>query len=358
MKNTRYDANRRRSIVVMAAALLGILALPAGASSAEKGATGEQVLHGMYRGGLLYCDEGYYRNKAGDDCYRLPEVDGGRWKNGALYCNNGYVKMVEKKQGEEASPGDMSCHKLPEIANAVYSGYRPYCTGGHVMVEGPKCVPQSSVHDPSEILTTVALEKDLCPEGYREAAGACYFTGLKAKSVEAGEMEVQGIRLGMGERQAKAALEAEGYREVSYGFIKTEANGTKKSIEYKLGVPDSREDKYRRLIRISYKQVYPKSLRFDVAEVEAKMKERFGEPDEQRKSSPKEFSIAYKDGGRSSDLEPVFSINARNDFRGQFLVMSLQDPGLAQRLLDEHRAQAEAKAKKTEMAKPAASIDF
>ena len=70
-------------------------------------------------------------------------MEGGRWKNGALHCNNGYVKMVEKKQGEEASPEDLSCHKLPEIANAVYSGIQAYCTGGYAMVEGPKCAPQS-----------------------------------------------------------------------------------------------------------------------------------------------------------------------------------------------------------------------
>lgn len=118
------------------------------------------------------------------------------------------------------------------------------------------------------------------------------------------------------------------------------------------------EEKYRRLVRISYKQESPTSLRLDIAEVEARMKQRFGEPDEQTKRGAEEFSLAYKDGGTLSQSDPVLYINARKGFPGQFLLMSLQDPGLRQRLLDQHRAGMEANDQKAELAKPAASIDF
>ncbi len=325
---------------------------------AGEGAEGKEILHGSYMYGELRCDTGYYRNSAGDNCLPLPEVAGGRWKNNALSCNSGYVKMIDGEPGAEVSPENLSCRKLPEIPNAVYNWSRPTCTSGYVMVEGPKCVPRSSIKDPSEILASAAWQKYMCPEGYRASGGDCYYTGLKAKTVKAGEMDLQGVRLGMGEQEVGAILKAKGYSEVRYGFVKTEPNGTKKTIEYKVGVNGSEQEKYRRLVRISYKQDYPTSLRFDIAEVEAQMKDRFGEPDEQSNKSAKEFSLAYKDGGRSSQSDPVLHINARKDFRGQFLHMSLQDPGLQQRLLEEHRAEVKANKQKTELAKPAASIDF
>jgi hypothetical protein len=325
---------------------------------AGEGGEGKEILHGSYMYGELRCDPGYYRNTAGDNCLPLPEVAGGRWKNNALYCNSGYVKMIDGEPGAEVPPDKLSCRKLPEIPNAVYNWSNPTCTSGYVMVEGPRCVPRSSVKDRSEILSSAAWQRYMCPEGYRASGGECYYTGLKAKSASAGEMELQGLRLGMAESEVGTTLKANGYSEMSYGFVMTEPNGTKKTIEYKVGVPGSKEAQYRRLVRINYKQEFPTSLRFDLAEVEAKMKDRFGEPDEQAKKSAKEFSLAYKDGGRSSQSDPVLYINARKDFRGQFLMMSLQDPGLQQRLQQDHRAAVEAKKRKAELAKPAASIDF
>ncbi len=355
--------NRGRTQAQVEQCMHGIVrVLPPGtdwrAALAGDGPEGKATLHGSYSGGLLRCDRGYYRNDAGDDCIRLPEVTGGKWLGKRLFCHDGYIRMVEGDKDKEDSPTHQSCRKLPEIANAVYRATMPACTTGYALVDGPECAPQSTVRDPSLLLSPTAWRKYMCPEGYRESAGTCFHTGLKAKTARAGGMELQGIRLGMGEDEIRGILEAKGYSKVSYGFMKKEPNGTKKVIEYKVGVAGSQDPKYRRLVHIKYKQDYPTSLRFDIAEIEAKMKERFGEPDRQKKKSDNEFSLSYRDGGMTSNMEPIFTVNARKDFRGQSLWMALQDPGLQQRLLDEHRAEAAGKKQQVELAKPAANIDF
>ncbi len=331
--------------------------------------SGKDLSHGSYSGGVLRCDPGYYKKK--NDCVALPDIEGGQWLGVKLQCKDGYIKYKDR-EGPNLSPTEQRCVKMPEIANARYRGASPGCIGGYLMVKGPKCVPEYTVQDKSDIIygdVTWLGDRFFCKEGYKYDAGICINTRFIGKSLVVADMTLQGLALGITEDKARKILKEKGYLlklGTRSSYIKTSQDGTQKIIAYFVAVPDAKDDQFRLITHISYSQAYPKTVSFDLKGIYSDLQNRFGQADKSSFNASKkhmisnkdEFKLRYDDDDGPQHQAPMLWISGEKIFKKGVLTMDTFWNRLSDRLNEEYRAKLQKEEQSREQQKGKAIIDF
>lgn len=191
------------------------------------------------------------------------------------------------------------------------------------------------------------------------------------KKLVVANIKLQGLAIGIHEDEAMKIMKKRGYALVAsstYGssYSKRLHDGTQKTIDYYVAVPGAKDDQFRRITHISYSQVYPKTVHFDIKEAHSDLQNRLGQADESSINSSKNYStssrdnfkLKYYDDGGVQQQAPMLWIEGSMFLKRGSLSIDMFWNGLSNRLAGEYRAKLEKEEKSFDQQKGKAIIDF